>query len=118
MKAFDAMKAAIDTMNEWVSVSMAGSRSQKNVASRPLQHRASEIAKSEDGLSDALQRDDRQMLSSVAMLDAQLDHRARPSTNERVRSSTRRATRPPRPAKCLAPGRIINRELSRRARGS
>ncbi len=94
MTAIDSTKPTIDTMDESVSVSMARSRSDKHVASRPLRDRALEIARYEDGLSDALQRDDRQMLPAAGMLDAQLDHRTRPSANERVRLRTRRAARP------------------------
>ena len=104
MNAFGATKATFDTMDDLAAVSMAGSRSEKHVVSRPLRDRALEIAKSEEGLGDALQRDDRQMLPSAAMLDAQLDHRTGPSTNQSMRLRTRRGTRPTPTARSLALG--------------
>lgn len=45
----------------------------------------------------ALEGNDGQMLAPAAMVDAQFDLDAGPSTNECLRSSTRRSPRPPRP---------------------
>ena len=84
MNACEATKSALDTMAESIAVSMPGSRSEKHGASGPLRRRALEIARSEDGLSDALQRDDRQILPAASMFDDDLDHRTGPSSNERV----------------------------------
>jgi len=74
MNAFDATQPTIDTMDESVSVSNGRPHSGKHAANRPLRSRALEIAKPEGGLSDALQRDDRQMLPATAMFDDEFDH--------------------------------------------
>jgi hypothetical protein len=70
MNALITTRPTIDTMDESVSVSMAGSSSETDLASRPLLHRALEITKSAGGLGDAFQRDDRKTLPAATMLDA------------------------------------------------
>jgi hypothetical protein len=45
-------------------------------------------------LRGAPERNDGQMLATLAIFEAKLDHRARPSSNERMRRGARRPTRP------------------------
>jgi hypothetical protein len=93
MPAFDTWKPMIDAMDESMSASMTRLCNADRPGSTRLPRFARSSARTEGALRDASQRHDRQVLSAAAALDDELNHDARSSSNERMRSGARRSSR-------------------------
>jgi len=93
MIALDATKMGTDAIDPWKLASMTPDRTTNDVASTRLRRCDSGRASAHAVLRDALERDDRQVLPAGAILDRELDHGTRPSSNECLRSGARRLSR-------------------------
>ena len=97
MIAFDTMKLGIDAIDLSIFASPTPDRDSGDAMATRLPRRTSGDARTEGALRDAFERDDRQVLAAGMVLNAQLDHGAGSSPNERVWLRARRPSRPTSP---------------------
>jgi len=102
MTAFDATQPTIEALPSWTFASLMPTRDENDVASTRLPRYWWSFARTVRVLRHASKRNDRQVLPAAAMLDDQLHHGSRPSSNERVRMRAGRPSRAARTARLLA----------------
>ena len=96
MTAIATTTPSVEALGRSPPVSRTSKRDEVRVANTPRLQMDARGPKSESVLSDALEGDNRQLFPPRAILDHHLDNDAGPSSNERMRRRTGRASRPSR----------------------
>ena len=97
MTAFGSIRLVLDASDLSLFASPTRDRDSGDAMATRLPRGTSGGARTEGALRDAFERDDRQVLAAGTVLNAQLDHGAGSSPNERVWLRARRPSRPTSP---------------------